>query len=270
MKQGNAFRLAVTVWLVLFLAACGGTAGEPALDRVGTRVAEDLAVARTLTAVAQNSSAPTQIAQASTPAVAAPTMLASSPTAIPPTETPISVTPTNTAISPTRRPPTRTLAPPAPAPVVPTPLEDDPTTAGFGTPNGLQGTIILPGYQGPHDLPVFRDAIVFRLKVIDPAFGDTDGAGINAVSMSIDTPNGQTVQNRTEGNPAYCVFGNPSDSPHCDVWRFAEHNNQWPDGTPVCVGGPYQGNMTVETKDPAKSGAFWGFNFEIAGDYPPC
>jgi hypothetical protein len=152
--------------------------------------------------------------------------------------------------------------------VVSAPLKDDPTGPGFGTPNGLKGVITLPGYKGPLDFPVFRDAIVFRLKVFDPAFGNSDGAGIKSVTMSIDAPNGQ-VHSRTEKNAAYCVFGNPSDSSQCEAWRFSKHNNQWPDGTPVCAG-TYQGNMTVETDDPAKNGAFWGFNFEIAGDYPTC
>jgi hypothetical protein len=129
---------------------------------------------------------------------------------------------------------------------------------------------MLPGYRGPRDVPVFHDAIVFRLKVNDPAFGNSDGDGIKSVTMSIDSPQGQ-VHSRTEEHAAYCVFGNPSDSPQCDVWRFAEHNNQWPDGTPVCAGDDlYQGNMTVEANDPTKSGAFWGFNFKIAGNYPPC
>lgn len=269
MKPGNAVRLAVLAGLSLWLVACSGTAGEPEPDRVGTRVAEDLAVARTLTAVAQNSSAPTQIAQASTPTVNVPALAQPSPTLAPPTDTPLPPTATHAAILPTRRPSTPTLAPPTSAPVVPTPIEDDPTTPGFGTTNGLEGMIILPGYQGPRDVPVFHDAIVFRLKVSDPAFGNSDGAGIKAVTMSIDSPNGQ-VHSRTEQSPAYCVFGNPTDSPQCDVWRFSKHNNQWPDGTPVCAGGHYQGNMNVETNDPAKSGAFWGFNFEIAGDYPPC
>jgi hypothetical protein len=268
MLRGNSLRLAVLACLSLLLAACGGAPGEPAPDRVGTRVAEDLAVARTLTAVAQNSSAPTQIALASTPTVAASAAPVSFPTPIPPTETPLPPTATNTAVPPTRRPPTATPVPPTSAPVVSTPLDDDPTAPGFGTPNGLEGTITLPGYQGPLDVPVFRNAIAFRLKVNDPAFGNADGSGIKSVTMSIDAPNGQ-VHIRTEQNAAYCVFGNPSDSAQCNIWRFSEHNNQWPDGTPVCAG-TYQGNMTVETDDSAKSGAFWGFNFEIAGDYPSC
>ncbi len=254
MLRRNVLRLAVPACLILVLAACSGAAGEPGPDRVSTRVAEDLAVAHTLTAVAQNSNAPTQIAQVSTPIVAASAMPVPSPTPIPPTDTPL--------------PPTAAPALPAQTPVVAAPLEDDPTGPGFGTPNGLEGTITLPGYQGPLDVPVFRDAVVFRLKVHDPAFGNTDGAGIKSVTMSIDAPNGQ-VHSRTEQNAAYCVFENPSDSPQCEVWRFSEHNNQWPDGASVCAG-TYQGNMTVETDDPAKSGAFWGFNFEIAGDYPPC
>jgi hypothetical protein len=231
------------------LAACAASpAADP--DRVATRVAEGLAVARTLTAVAQ-----AEVTQS--PAIA--TSERSATLAPVPTVTP-ALLPT---AAPTAAP--RPTVPPQPAN---TPLPEDPTVPGFGTPNGLLGMIVLPGYQGPLDVPVFHDTIVFRLKVSDPAYGSSDGAGIRSVIMSIDSPNG-TVYNRTEEHAAYCVFGNPSDSSICDVWRFSEHQNQWPDGTAVCTG-QYQGSMNVETDDPAKSGAFWGFNFSIAGDYPPC
>lgn len=233
------------------LAACASApAAEP--DRVATRVAEDLAVVRTLTAVAQAVVTPI-------PAIATSEPL---PTSAPlPTAT--------TAPLPTVAP---TAAPPPTAPPQPTstPLPEDPTVPGFGTPKGLIGQIVLPGYSGAVELPVFTDSIVFRLEVFDPDKGYQDGAGIRAVNIVAFDPQGTTVIEQRESNPAYCAFGNPADSSACEVWRFHEHNFTWPNGTPVCAGSGYSVNMVVETDDPAKNEANWGFGFAIGGDYPPC
>ena len=152
---------------------------------------------------------------------------------------------------------------------VPVPLED-PTTGGFGNANGLTGKILLPGYHGAQivDAPVFSESIVFRLFVFDPDKGIHDGDGIISVDMSINDPSGKVVSSRTENTAGYCAFG--GGEPSCNVWRFAEHNKLWPDGTSVCAGEGYQAGMTVHTTDSQKDGAFWGFNFSIQGDYPPC
>lgn len=216
----------------MLMAACGA-ATTPEPDRVATRVAEDLAIAQTLTAVAPLAETPEPIEPTSSPA--------------PPVDTP--------ALLPTETP---TLPPLI-----------DPTVPGFGNTNDLTGKILLPGYLGAPtvDTPVFNADIVFRLAVLDPTVGNHDGDGITSVDISINDPSGKTVSTRTENNADYCAFGGDSS---CDVWHFAENNNQWPDGTAVCAGAGYQANITVHTTDINKDGAFWGFNFSIEGDYPSC
>jgi hypothetical protein len=236
--------------LGMLTASCGAPAATPEPDRIATRVAEELAVSQTLTAVARTANAPTLMAAVST----------QSP------RLPASPNPPATVASQTK-PPAGTLVPVKTQ--LPAPLED-PTTGGFGDPKGLTGKILLPGYLGAQivDSPVFSESIVFRLFVFDTSKGNHDGDGITSVDISITDPNGKGVSSRTEGIAGYCAFG--GGEPNCNVWHFAEHNNQWPDGTSVCAGEGYQAGMTVHTADKQKEGAFWGFNFSIQGDYPPC
>jgi hypothetical protein len=149
----------------------------------------------------------------------------------------------------------------------------DPFVPGVGTPKGLIGKIALPGYSGPLDSPVFRDRIVFKLVVFDPAFGNVDGVGIKGVNIEAVDPLGRTVIERREGNWAYCAFGNPEYSPDCDAWRFSEHGFTWPNCTPVCAGPGYSVNMAVETENPANNEANWRFEFAIEspdGSLPSC
>lgn len=232
--------------IVVLLSACSaGAAATPEPDRVGTRVAEELAVSQTLTVVAEEAvPAVTEVAQVE-------------PSATP--EPPITSDPTAT---PPRPPtPTKTVAP----------QQADPFVPGGGDPKGLLGKMILPGYGGPVEqvnAPVFNQQIVFQLFVYDPDFGNQDGAGINSVEFTITDPNGLTVQTRTEFNAAYCAFGN--DQPTCPPWKFAEHGNQWPNGVPVCRGQGYQALMTVDAQNGSNDDALWRFNFDIEGDYPPC
>ena len=247
-------RLGGVLLIVMVLSACSAGAAAPEPDRVGTRVAEELAVAQTLTAVAKQAA----------PVVTEVAQVVPTAAVIPPTDAPATLEPTVAA---------PTLA--APKPPTPTrtavPQQADPFVPGGGDPKGLIGKMILPGYGGPSeqvDAPVFNQQIVFRLFVYDPNFGNKDGAGINSVQMQISDPSGHVVQSRTEQNAAYCVFS--GGEPDCVIWKFAEHNNQWPDGTPVCTGGGYQAVMTVDAKDDNNDGARWQFNFAIDGEYPPC
>jgi hypothetical protein len=149
----------------------------------------------------------------------------------------------------------------------------DPFVPGVGTPKGLVGKIALPGYAGPLDTPVFRDRIVFKLVVFDPAFGNFDGAGIKSVNIEAFDPLGRTVIEQREGSWAYCAFGNPQNSPDCEVWRFSKNGFTWPNGTPVCAGSGYSVNMIVETENPANNEANWRFEFVIEspdGSIPNC
>lgn len=232
----------VLVVLLMLTACASAPQSEP--DRVATRVAEDLAVAATLTAVARQS-----LPAATTPPTNPP---------LPPTAAPTEA-PAATAVPPTDIP--------APLPTA-VPTLSDPTVPGFGTTNGLTGEIILPGYVGPIDPVVFTDRIVFRLAVFDPDAGQFDGANIARVDVSIDDPLGNTVHVQPEQNSWYCSFG--GGAPACNVWVFSQHNKQWPNGTPVCAGQGYQANMIVTTQNGNKTDASWRFNFAIVGDYPPC
>jgi hypothetical protein len=149
----------------------------------------------------------------------------------------------------------------------------DPFVPGVGTPKGLIGKIVLPGYSGSLNSIVFRDRIVFKLVVFDPEFGNVDGAGIRAVNIEAVDPLGRTVIEQREGSWAYCAFANAQNSPECNVWRFGEHGFTWPNGTPVCAGSGYSVNMVVETENPANDGANWRFEFAIEspdGSIPNC
>jgi hypothetical protein len=142
---------------------------------------------------------------------------------------------------------------------------------GFGSPNGLDGRITLPGYTGSLDAPVFDDAVSFRLRIFDPAVGTTDGDGITAVTFTVIDPKGNTVLDQRVEQAAYCAFGATAEG--CTVWQFGAHNLQWPTGAGVCAGPGYTANMLVEAGDPNKSNANWGFNFAVAssaGQLPPC
>ena len=263
--------------IALSLSACsagGATTAEP--DRVGTRVAEELAIAQTLTAVARQAApAATEVAQIVPTATIIPLTSTTKTTDVPPTKVPATHKPTVAAPKPPM--PTNTAQPQQADPFVPAtptmsaqPQQADPFVPGGGDPRGLVGRMLLPGYKGPAlvDEPIFDQQIVFRLFVYDPNFGNNDGAGINSVDMQISDPNGRVVQSRTEQNAAYCVFS--GGEPDCLIWAFAEHDNQWPDGTPVCAGSGYQAVMTVDAKDDNNDNALWQFNFAIDGDYPPC
>lgn len=239
--------------VVVALAACGPALSDQ--DRIATRVAEDRAVAATLTVVAraaQPPEVPTRILEADTP-------------------TPMPM-PTPSAVVVTRQvvpivPPTQEIATAVPPSITPRPTLE-PIVPAFGDTNDLQGQVVLPGYGGSVDDIVFTEAIVFRLMVRDPNFGDADGAGIVEVEVTIDDQLGNTVHRQVERTSWYCAFG--GGAPQCPVWRFAEHDNAWSSGVPVCRGAGYQANMIVRTQDSNQDGASWRFNFAIAGEYPEC
>ena len=255
MSKWNAL---IVVWSVLVLgaAACTANNATSATDQVATEVAVAKAVAATLTAEAPptTTTAPPEVTAIREPTVDTPSTVA------PPT------------VAATLKPTLSAPQPPTPT-HTPEPEAADPFVPGVGTPKGLIGKIVLPGYSGPLDSPVFKDSIVFKLVVFDPEIGNVDGAGIQAVNIEAFDPLGRTVIEQRESNWAYCAFGNPTPSPDCEVWRFGEHNFTWPNGTPVCAGSGYSANMIVETDDPAKNEANWRFEFAIEspdGSLPDC
>ena len=222
----------------LALAACSSPPATPEPDRVATRVAEEQAIAATLTAVARAAATPTPFVP---------------PTPVPPTPMPPTAAPPS---------PSPAAATSTPRPLATTPARQiDPVVPGVGDPRGLEGQIILPGYPGPvSDVPVFRGRIVFRLNVYDPAVGAIDGSGIRSVDFTITDPEGEVVHTQTENQAGFCAFG--GGEPTCTVWVFAEHGNTWSKGKGVLLG-TYSANMTVHTTRQKTEGALWKFEFEI-------
>ena len=97
---------------------------------------------------------------------------------------------------------------------------------------------------GPNsDADVVYDALVFQ--VFASTNGSDDGAGIDRVDMRIIGPYGEIYQ-RTEQNAAYCAFS--GGEPECNLWDFAEHNYQWPNGDPIEPGN-YALRATVYADD---------------------
>lgn len=243
--------------VMMLLAGCGGGQGTSqdagAGDRVATRVAEDLAVAATLTALAPRSApaaadSPTPerlIAAAETP----------TPQTQPEAHAELTATPTPTRVIPTVVPvftPTRVQ-------VVVVPI-DGGDNNNLHNGRAVKGgrNLLLPGFTGPSTNPVtFRDRIVFQVEVFDSTVGQYDGAGIQDVQFFISDGFGE-VHSRTERTAGYCVFG--GGEPDCTVWRFSEHNNRWPDGAEL-----HKGQHNAQIVITAKSGesAIWNWTFVI-------
>ena len=134
------------------------------------------------------------------------------------------------------------LAPLA-SPVVPSP------TSTF-KPASLRAKIVSPS---PGTQRVTKE-LVFQVEAYDEKVGARDGAGIDRVDMFVIDSKNHTVHKRTEENAAYCAFG--GGEPKCTVYSFGEHQNRWPDNSPIgdtytlraIVHGEGGATTTVETK----------------------
>jgi hypothetical protein len=245
--------LALLTWP---LAACGG----PALssdDQVATRVAQELAVAATLTAVARAQATP---ASADTP-IATP---AAEPTAPAAATDPPAASPTDPPPPPPTDIPVPPTAPPEPTtpPIAYTDINfnGNPTPAPDGD---VDGKITIAGATpGQGGTPVVRDFMAIRVDARIPGTAATNGDGIQNVQIVVfDNQSGETVIDQTEGTAGYCSFG--GGEPDCTIWRFAEHGNRWPKGQQV-VNGTYSVNVTINPKDGAYPTVQWNFQFEVA------
>lgn len=263
--------------LTLTLAACGSGAKEDSETRVQTRVAEEQAVAATLTAsvatpapvaqVTQETEAPTQEpesqAPTDTPAVVDFTAIAvDSPadTPIPPTNTPVVVD-----FQPAATP---TLEPPTPTPVVVgfVPVDgDDGNDFLRSSFDDNQGRVILlPGYS-PEEIAipmVFRDRMVFQVEVFDTRAGLYDGAGIRDVTFTIEDEGGDVVYQHTEKRAGYCVFG--GGEPDCNVLWFDQAGYRWPDGGEI-VNGDYLAKIDIQPEQDDGTQWRWRFVIDIPG-----
>jgi hypothetical protein len=278
MKKGMLF----TLMAAIVLAACGN-AQAPATqtpaaeatrepDRIGTRVAEELAIAATLTAAVPTPNPTATAAPTDTPTPSpAPT---DTPTPSPaPTGTPqavatasqIPATSTPRPV-PTRRPRTATPKPttaPQATTAPPPEAEVYAIIVAGGTLNGLEGSLVVPGQRGQIEGVVeFRDRINVRMRVWDPAVGGNDGDGIESVDFAITDDNGEVVFKRRETRQAYCLFG--SDSVNCQSFNFAGSNYTWPQSD-VPQQRMKNGRHRLQAVINKKRGGqgTWGFNFEL-------
>jgi hypothetical protein len=246
-KRSLSILLLMTVGLLL--VACGGSAP----DRVATRVAEDLAVAATLTA-----SVPT--------APVAPSATALAATA---TDTPLPV-PTNTAAplpSDTQPPPTATAPQPSPTPisiaVLPVDGSDGNRSLGNDHPVKEGRNISLPGFA-PYEVSdpmVFRERMVFQVEVFDRNVGTNDGDGIDHVRFTIFDDLGRQVHYRQENNAGYCVFG--GGEPDCTVLNLADAGYRWPDGELIYPGN-YSAVIDIKPTNGDAVQWFWSFSIQFA------
>ncbi|MFN8488258.1 MAG: hypothetical protein U0350_11735 [Caldilineaceae bacterium] len=239
----------------LWLAACG-SAAQPTPDVVATRVAQDQAVAATLTAAAALIQAPP-----ATPAPSIPAQVVAS-TATP---TAPSATNTSTAQPPTAQPPTAT-----PTPIVIEALPVDGENGNLTLRSSWEGNegrnVFLPGFAHSEvtQLMVFHGRIALRIEVFDPQVGHHDGDGIQSVNFSVKNENGEEVYPRKETSAAYCLFG--GDSPLCSTLVFAKVGNKWPNGK-LITNGSYEADISIQPQH--GENALWIFRFAIDGAAKP-
>ena len=86
----------------------------------------------------------------------------------------------------------------------------------------------------------FGDDLFFQANANDPSVGPNDGDGIATVKFEIFGPNGERVHRQTEQNSLFCAFGGGDNGQECNHWVFSEHDNRWPNGTPLENGGTYR------------------------------
>lgn len=169
-------------------------------------------------------------------------------------------TPTPTRVQVTLPPPPATPTRVAPVAVLPVDGGGDgsPIRNGRNVKGGRN--VLLPGFESSEiSTPmVFRDRIVFQVEVFDSNVGQTDGAGIDTVSFEIADSQG-LVHERTERNAGYCVFG--GGEPTCEVWRFSQHNNQWPNGSALNYG-LHNLRVIIRPKSGAPVEWYWTFQME--------
>ncbi len=285
MNARSLIRVFYLVTVGLLLAACGAPATSqpsesdvPEADavetRVAARVAEELSVAATLTAVAP----PPTEAAALTPVE--PTATALRPTSTPatPADTPVTTTETATP-APANTPvpvPTDTPLPPPEPTATPILIPVLPVDGGGDQSPNLRNNrpvmdgrnIAFPGFsQAQVSNPmIFRDWAVFQVEVFDANVGTKDGDGIQNVVFRITDSEGDQVHERTENHAGYCVFG--GGEPDCNVWVFAEHGYKWPDGEPI-TNGTHNVRATINAQNGESVDWNWSFKIELPGQQQP-
>ncbi|MDQ3249871.1 MAG: hypothetical protein M3Q45_11775 [Chloroflexota bacterium] len=221
----------------LCLVGCGA-AVEPTPDRVATRVAEDKAVAATLTADAAAN-------QATTVATNAPTA--------------------TTAPTAANLPTANAVPTPTPIIIVDAPVDGQDgnlTLRGSRAPEEGRN-LLLPGFSRADvtDPMVFDDRIAARVEVFDPAVGRQDGDGIATVTFSISDENGTLVHEQREETAPYCLFG--GNEPLCTTLTFAENDYRWPNGASI-TNGQYETAIVIQPRYGEPAIWVWRFQVEAA------
>jgi hypothetical protein len=109
----------------------------------------------------------------------------------------------------------------------------------------------------------FDDALVFGVDVFDANVGRQTGAGIKEVQFDVYyfDENGDKVQThfQRELRAPYCVFGDARGV--CNVWRFSQNGNRWPNGEPLTPDTVFRADITIvpEAGDPA----LWLWQFRM-------
>lgn len=274
-------------WFVMIVigmvvcVACGAT-DIPSDSRIATRVAEDLAIASTLTSVAATAQAANK--EAATPGATsvaiAPTVESATAQSIP--------RPTLEDVRPATQEPQPALPTSTPTPVPVDEPENERVAYQDSKPEGnitpgsaiddgngnlvdgvtITGGISIADVRGQqNDLLIAQNQLAIRVDA-QLAGGQYDAAtnnGIRQVAISIvrlnaDGSQGPEVHSKTEKNWPYCSFSDDGSS--CTIWVFADHDNQWPNGEPF-EDGQYQVNVLISLNDYEQTQPFWFTPFSI-------
>ena len=125
-----------------------------------------------------------------------------------------------------------------------------------GDPEKILGTIFWPDYGGPA-----TTELVFWVEARNPKVGDNDGAGITSVDFVITDNGGQTVYNYTAKGSRYCAFG--GSGPDCNVFHFADSNNQWPVTLLPIQEGDFSLTATVNAADGSQWSGSAAFSIKL-------
>ena len=246
MKVTRFWTLLSILPVLIFLTACPSrnTSSE---DRIATSVAEERAVAATLTSEAARAATNPEgeeTAQAAT-ATTTPTkvVVALSPTDTPTQIVAVPIPATAEAPTPTSTP-TQIVAASLPVPGASNLVRStDPTNDGLN--------ILLPGFA-PNEITspmIFRDRIGIALSIYSVnASSQIAGAGVRQVAFTVrDLETDEIVYEQVESSSLYCLFGGNTIE-ECMPKTFAELNYQWPNGKPI-YNGEYEVDMFIETDD---------------------
>ena len=108
--------------------------------------------------------------------------------------------------------------------------------------------------------PAATTSLVFRVYAHKPSSSTVDGEGIDSVDFYFLTSLGDEVYSRQEKQAGYCAF--QGGEPDCNIWVFAEHNNEWPNGNKI-VSDTYTLSIVVTAKDQSQMNGKTKFRIQL-------